>query len=138
MVLNLIKKHIQQPLLNFYILKGIILKRTLLKTILKEKALNQKVLYFIMGIIFEVVDKNGKLIRLTDKTWKHIKKHPRMDEIVLEKIKNIVKNPPISRYSEDDENTKYLYQEFKEMPSEERYLFISVCRLMTYLTTYKS
>ena len=79
-----------------------------------------------MGIIFEVVDKNGKLIRLTDKTWKHIKKHPRMDEIVLEKIKNIVKNPPISRYSEDDENTKYLYQEFKEMPSEERYLFISV------------
>ncbi len=79
-----------------------------------------------MDIIFEVIDKTGRKIRLTNKTWKHIKKHPHIDENRLDNIINIIKDPPIVRYSEDDQNTKYLYKEFKDMPPEEKYLFISV------------
>ncbi len=79
-----------------------------------------------MDNIFEVTDKTGRKIKLTNKTWKHIKKHPHMDENSLENLKDIVKNQPILRCSEDDENTRYLYKEFKDMPPEERYLFISV------------
>jgi len=79
-----------------------------------------------MDYIFEVIDKTGRKIKLSSKTWKHIKKHPHMDENRLEEIKMIVKNPQIMRYSEYDSNTLYFYKEFKDMRSEERYLFISV------------
>lgn len=77
-------------------------------------------------IIFEVIDKTGRKIILKKKGWKHIKKHPNMDENRLDEIKNIIKNPPIIRYSEDDEEVVYFYKEYKEMSPEERYLFISV------------
>ena len=79
-----------------------------------------------MDNIFEVIDKTGRKIRLTNKQWKHIKKHPHMNENRLDNIINIIKDPPIMRSSEDDQNTKYLYKEFKDMPPEEKYLFISV------------
>src|SRR3989344_5250751 len=79
-----------------------------------------------MDNIFEVIDKTGSKIRLTNKQWKHIKKHPHMNENRLDNIINIIKDPPIMRSSEDDKNTKYLYKEFKDMPPEEKYLFISV------------
>ena len=77
-------------------------------------------------IIFEVIDKTGRNIRLTQKVWKHIKKHPHMDENRLDEIRNIVKKPSIIRFSEDNESVLYYYKEYKEMPPEERYLFISV------------
>ena len=79
-----------------------------------------------MDNIFEIADKTGRKIKLTQKVWKHIKKHSHMDENRLEEIRNIIKNPLILRVSEDDESVLYYYGEHKEMPSEERYLFISV------------
>jgi len=48
-----------------------------------------------MDRIFEVIDKTGRKIKLSSKTWKHIKKHSHMDENRLEEIKMIVKNPQI-------------------------------------------
>lgn len=79
-----------------------------------------------MSIIFEVIDKSGRKIRLTKERWSHIKKHPHMDENKLEEIKKILIDGLIVRHSEDDENVVFYYKEFKEMPFEERYLFISV------------
>ena len=79
-----------------------------------------------MDDVFEVTDKNKRLVRLTEARWKHIKKHPHMDENRLEHLKEIIKNPPIVRYSEEDESVVYYYKEFKEMEDIEKYLFISV------------
>ncbi len=79
-----------------------------------------------MDIIFEIIDKNERKIKLTQKTWKHIKKHPHMEENRLDELKQIIKNPLISRFSEENESVLYYYKEHKEMPPEERYLFISV------------
>ncbi len=79
-----------------------------------------------MSIIFDVVDKSGRKIRLTNGRWKHIKKHPHMDENRLEDLKQILKEGLIIRHSDDNENVVFYYKEFKKMSPEERYLFISV------------
>ena len=49
-----------------------------------------------------------------------------MDENMMEELKKILKEGSIIRYSEDNENVLFYYREFKKMPSEERYLFVSV------------
>ena len=75
--------------------------------------------------VFEVTDKTGRKIRLTQKQWKHIQKHPHMDES-LERIKETIKNPTTIRYDEFNEKLIYFYREYKNMESRERYLFLSV------------
>ena len=56
-----------------------------------------------MDIIFEVIDKDDKKIRLTNERWKHIKKHPHMDESMLDEIKQIVREKSIQKYPTIDE-----------------------------------
>ncbi len=80
---------------------------------------------FLMENIFEIIDKNGKKIRLTNKQWKHIQKHFKMFES-LERIKETIKFPLTIRYDEFDEKVIYFYREYKEMGPSEKYLFISV------------
>ena len=76
-------------------------------------------------VIFELIDKTGRKIRLTNKQWKHIKKHPHMHD-ADERVKETIINPTTIRYDEYDENVNYFYREYKDMDSEERYLFTSV------------
>ncbi|MEK6872208.1 MAG: PBECR2 nuclease fold domain-containing protein [Nanoarchaeota archaeon] len=76
-------------------------------------------------IIFEVIDKTGRKIRLTNKQWKHIQKHPYMHNS-LERIKETIKNPTAIKYDEIKEKINYFYREYKDMELVERYLFVSV------------
>ena len=79
-------------------------------------------------IIFEVIDKTGRKIRLTRKQWKHIQKHPHMHES-LERVKETIKDPLTIRCDGFNEKVIYLYKEYKEMDTRERYLFVSVSYL---------
>lgn len=78
-----------------------------------------------MVFIFEIKDKSGKEVHLSRERYKHIQKHPYMDDSI-EKIKMTLKNPTTIRYNDEDENVRYFYKEFKEMLPEERYLLVSV------------
>ncbi len=78
-----------------------------------------------MRIIFEVIDKTRRKIRLTDKQWKHIQKHPHMHDS-LERVKETLNNPTTIRHDDFKENINYFYREYKEMETSERYLLISV------------
>jgi len=78
-----------------------------------------------MTNIFKITDKTKRKIRLTEKQWKHIQKHPHMQDSI-ENIQLVLKNPTTIRYNEKDESVRYFYKEFKVMPPEERYLLVSI------------
>src|SRR3989344_7210719 len=78
-----------------------------------------------MIFVFEVIDKNGKNVHLSNERLKHILKHPFMND-PLENIKETIKNPLTIRYYEHDESVRHFYREFKNMPLSERYLLVSV------------
>jgi len=79
-----------------------------------------------MDFVFTIRDKSGKNIHLSKERWKHIKNHPHMDENMLEEIKVTIQNPMTIRYNEEDSEVRYFYKEYKNMPSLERYLLVSV------------
>ena len=80
-----------------------------------------------MDIIFETIDKTGRKIRLTNKQWKHIQRHPHMHSYESrERIEDTIKNPTTVRYNENDETISFFYREYKEMDILERYLLVSV------------
>ena len=76
-------------------------------------------------IIFEVLDKKGRKIRLTAKQWKHIQKHPHMHESI-ERIKETINNPMTIRYDEFNDKINYFYMQYKNIELRERYLLVSV------------
>jgi hypothetical protein len=75
--------------------------------------------------VFEVVDKTGRKIRLTERQWRHIQKHPHMHESV-ERIKETIKNPLTIRRDGFSDKVYYFYEEYKNMGQKERYLFVSI------------
>ena len=79
-----------------------------------------------MDYVFEVDDKTGRKIRLTEKQWKHIlKRHPDMINY-KEEIKNTLKNPQkIADHPYDDE-AKYYYKYLKQKTDLDKYLLIIV------------
>ena len=81
-----------------------------------------------MPNIFEIIDKTGRKIRLTQKQWKHIQKHPHMHNS-LERIKETIKNCTAIKYDEFNEKVNYFYKEYKDISPRERYLFVSVIYL---------
>ena len=78
-----------------------------------------------MDIIFETIDKTGRKIHLSKERYKHIQKHPLMDDS-LENIKSTINNPGTIRCNEEDEKVSYFYKEFKERDPFERYLMVAV------------
>ena len=78
-----------------------------------------------METIFTIIDRNNKIVRLTNKQYKHIQRHPHMHDSV-ERIKIALEKPTAVRYNEDDESVVYFYRESKEMDTFERYLLVSV------------
>ena len=75
-----------------------------------------------MEFVFEIIDKTGKKTHLSKERFKHIQKHPHMQDSI-ENLKITLKNPTTIRY---DEKVTYFYKEFKEMDFSERYLLVSV------------
>ena len=78
-----------------------------------------------MEIIFNIPDGTGREIHLEKGRWKHILRHPHMHD-QIENIKQTIKNPDTTRYFEWDKNVRYLYKEFKNRDSSERYLLVSI------------
>ena len=76
-----------------------------------------------MPNIFDITDKSGRKIRLTDEAWKHIsKEHPDLGS--LEEIKEALINPLIIKQSKyDPETVRWYYRYNKE---KRRYLFVAV------------
>ena len=78
-----------------------------------------------MTWIFEVEDKSGRKVHLSDERWKHLnQEHPEVAPY-LEDIKETLKNPVKITTYEFDENVKYYYKYFKERESA-KYLLVIV------------
>lgn len=77
-----------------------------------------------MNIIFEVKDKNGKLIRLTDKQHSHMMEgHPYMHKY-LEEIKETLQKPDkITSYS-FDKNVHYFYKGYKHLDKPNKFILV--------------
>ena len=78
-----------------------------------------------MKLVFETTDQKGRKIHLSEERYKHIIKHPNMQD-PLGNIKSAIKNPTAIRYNEEDEKVIYFYKEFKEKEPSERYLLVVV------------
>ena len=75
-----------------------------------------------MNYVFEVIDKTNRKVRLSLERWKHIKKHPFVNEH-LESMQLTLKEPLTIRL-EYQENILYFYKEFKNNEPSERYLLV--------------
>ena len=87
-----------------------------------------------MALIFEVKDKSGRRIHLSNERWKHInEEHPEVAPY-LEKIKEALENPvKINDYKLDD-GIKYYYKYIKERKSKAKYLLVIVkCQKLLYM-----
>jgi len=76
-----------------------------------------------MNIIFEIIDKSGRKIRLTKEQWKHItEEHSRIND--PEELKQTLSNPTkITPSKYDPDNVHYYYRYNKLI---KRYHFIAV------------
>ena len=80
----------------------------------------------IMNIIFEVIDKNEKLIRLTNKQHSHIMdEHPYMHKYIEEIKETLQKPDKITSYS-FDENVRYFYKSYKHLDNPNKYIIVIV------------
>lgn len=70
-----------------------------------------------MNIIFEVVDRNGRKLRMTDFNWHHIvKRHPDIAS-QKERIIETLEKPDKIVSSLENEEIKYYYKYYKNLPS---------------------
>ncbi len=82
-----------------------------------------------MNHVFEILDKLGKLVRLTKERWSHIKSdHPEM-AAELENIMDCVSNPEFTKTSEYDQSVKFYYRYYKNRKSVAKYLLTAVKHL---------
>ena len=77
-----------------------------------------------MEIIFEVIDKTKRRIRLTKKQWKHILR--RHHDIInyQEEIKETLKNPQKITDHPYDKNSKYYFAYLKHKQGPNKYLLV--------------
>ena len=76
-------------------------------------------------LLFEIKDKSGRTIYLTQERWKHIsKEHPNISG-KIEEIKNILTNPVIITESEKNVNVKFYYKYYKKAKFK-KYLLVIV------------
>jgi len=79
-----------------------------------------------MSNVFEITDKIGRKIRLTDMQWKHIsRKHPAVCQY-FEEIKKTLENPDSITDTSPDENIKYYYKYYKYLKSPYKYIMVIV------------
>ena len=78
-----------------------------------------------MNIIFEIIDKNSKNVRLTREQWSKIrKKHPEIE--YEDMIKETLENPTKIVYSDYDETVCKFYRHYKNRSYPENFLMILV------------
>ena|SRR3989338_11682029 len=77
-----------------------------------------------MSILFEVIDKSGRKIRLTKERWKHItQEHPDITD--LEELKSILKSPLSIRPSKyDPDHVVWFYSHHNK--TTKKYLLVAV------------
>ena len=78
-----------------------------------------------MPRILEIKDRTGRIIYLTDERYKHILKHPEMQN-TIQLIEQTVKNPLKITEFDHDSSTKFFYSHHKNRKSKARYLRIVV------------
>ena len=79
-----------------------------------------------MHTIFEVIDKTGRKLLMTDYNWHHIvKRHP---EIASQKVLIIetLESPDKITDSLEDEKTKYCYKYYKNLSSPYKFMRVIV------------
>ncbi len=77
-----------------------------------------------MKIIFEVKDKTGRKLRMTDFNWNHIlKRHPEMASS-QDKITETLEKPDKITDSLEDEDVKYYHKHYKNLPSPYKFIRI--------------
>lgn len=79
-----------------------------------------------MSVIFEIIDKSGRKLRMTGWNWEHIvRRHP---EISAEKERMIetLKNPDKITNSLKDEKARFYYKYYKHRKSVNKFLMILV------------
>ena len=75
-----------------------------------------------MNIIFDVKDKTGRKLRMTDYNWHHIvKRHPEIAS-QKEKVIETLEKPDKITGSLEDEETKYYYKYYKNLPSPYKFM----------------
>ncbi|MDO8459933.1 MAG: hypothetical protein Q7S74_02385 [Nanoarchaeota archaeon] len=78
-----------------------------------------------MNIIFEVIDKSGRKIRLTKEQWSKIrKKHPEVENEEL--IKEALEKPTKIIYHNYDESVYKYYKHYKNRSYPENFLMVLV------------
>ena len=78
-----------------------------------------------MSIIFEVIDKTGRKIHLSNERWRHIRKrHPEVEE--YDSIVDALMRPDKVTNYHIDESIVYYYKYYKSRPSPDKYLLIVV------------
>jgi len=76
-----------------------------------------------MTWIFEIEDKSGRKIHLSDERWKHIVTEHTALANKIEDIKEVLLNPLIIGRSKYDENVRYYQKYYKKLS---KYLLVSV------------
>ena len=78
-----------------------------------------------MSYVFEVTDKSGKRIHLSQERWTHIrKKHPEVEN--AEELEETIKEPDKITFPKLDEKAGFYYKYFKHRPSSYKYLLVLV------------
>ncbi len=79
-----------------------------------------------MDIIFEIIDKTGRKIRLTRKQWSHInRKHPTVANY-FEEIKETLEKPDIITDSDIEEDVYFYYKYYKYLKPPYKYILVIV------------
>ena len=75
-------------------------------------------------MLFEIFDKNGKLIRLTNKQHSHMMdEHPYMHKYIEELKEKLQEPDKITSYS-FDENIKYFYKGYKHLDKPNKFVLV--------------
>jgi hypothetical protein len=79
-----------------------------------------------MKILFEIKNKNGKIIRLTNKQYSHMMEDHAYMHKYLEEIKETLQKPDkITSYS-FDENVHYFYKGYKHLDKPNKFVLVIV------------
>ncbi len=78
-----------------------------------------------MSRVLEVKDRNGKIVHLTDERYKHILKHPEMQNS-FGIIENTIKNPDKMLQYSRDSAIRFYYTHHKNRKSNAKYLRVVV------------
>ena len=79
-----------------------------------------------MNITFEVIDKTGRKLRMTDWNWEHIiRRHPEISS-EKERIIETLEKPDKITDSLKDEKARFYYKCYKQRQSQNKFMMVLV------------